>query len=227
MRPGTDTQLLDALEAPSIVTALMCRLDLANGPAFLWTGSEPIMVTGSGDSLLDNNVFDPLVHGVALQIGDNAFSYTGSEALTISLAIPSDVSEEISIASVYPEEWRTRPATFWRAIMVKTGDPLAEPGWIFRRVRVGAMDKLEIQNDGRSRTFNLTIEGHASLISTATGATYLDQKRFDPTDTSQDFAVSIANGDPAPSKPPSGWAGMVLHVNNARAAAEWKKFGGG
>lgn len=221
MRPGTTTALTDALEAPQIVTALLCRLDLQNGPAFLWTGSHPIQVSGSGDSLLDGNIFDPLVHGLALQIGDNSFSYTGSDPLTISLAIPSDVSEEISIASVYPEEWRARPATFWRALMVPSPDPLGEPGWLFRRVRTGAMDKLEIQADGFSRTFNLTIEGHASLISTATGSTYLDQKRFDPADTSQDFAVAIGNGDPAPKKNGGSWNAVIERGQEVRDSMNW------
>ncbi|MDH2134935.1 hypothetical protein N5J77_27770 [Sphingobium yanoikuyae] len=219
MRPGSNQQFLDALEAAGIRTALLARFDFSTGPAFLWTGSHPILVKGSGDSLLDNNMFEPLANGVVVQIGDNSFSYTGSEALTVSLAIPSAPSDEIAIASAYPDEWRARPATFWRAIMLQPSDPLAEPAWIFRRVRSGAMDKLEIQADGTMRTLTLTIEGHASLISTATNSTYLDQPRFDPNDTSQKHAVAIANGDVTVYKP-TGWAALFPAMQQSQAVID-------
>ena len=214
MRPGTTQAFLDAVEAAGIRTALLARFDFATGPAFLWSGSHAIEVKGSGDSLLDNNTFDPLANGVVVQIGDNSFSYTGSEALTISLAIPASPSDEIAIATAYPDEWRARPATLWRAIMIQPSDPLAEPGWMFRRVRSGAMDKLEIQNDSTMRTLTLTIEGHASLISTATNSTYLDQPRFDANDTSQRHAVAIANGDLTVYRP-TGLAALFQNTQTA------------
>ncbi len=204
MRDGMTPTLLDAVKAPVITSYVAARLEFANETLFLWTGGHPIQPTGSGDSLLDGNVFEPVANGVAIEIGDNTFSYSGSDEFTISLAVPASPNVTLAAAEALPAEYLTRPATIWRAILIPQADPLAQPVWMFRRVRSGAMDKVEILNDGRSHKFTLTIESHQSLVSNATNQTYLDQKNYDPTDTSQDYAASIANGDPAPVKALAG-----------------------
>jgi len=77
---------------------------------------------------------------------------------------------------------------------------------------------VKISNDGLSHTFTLAIEGHASLISSATSSSYLDQKRFDPADASQDYTVSCANGDPAPSKANmTGWQRLANNLANQQS----------
>ena len=217
MRFGTDTALLAALEAAGITTAIMASLEFKSGTVNVWTGSHQLEIQGSTDSVLNGKKFEPLIHGVVLNIGDNSFSMSGSDPLEITLAIPSAPSQAISAASVYADEYQSRNATLWRAIMIASPVPGAAATWAFRRVRSGAMDTVKISNDGLSHTFTLAIEGHASLISAATGSSYLDQKRFDPADGSQDFTVSCANGDPAPSKlPTTSWervaAGLASQV---------------
>lgn len=208
MRPGGTPELTAALESVGITTALMARLDFASGTVAVWTGTSAIQATGSGDVLLDGLTFDPFVHGIALQISDNVNSYTGSEPLTITLGVPGNPSTEMAAASVYPSEYQGRQATLWRAIQVPNSDPLGAPIWMFRRVRSGAMDKIEIQNDGAQHNITLTIEGHAANLSQVTQASYLDQRRLDPNDSSQDFAPSIANGKLAPGQSASGWMGV-------------------
>ena len=199
MRDGITTQITDILAAAGISTALCARLDFLSETVCVWTGSHSIQPSGSGDSLLDGQQFDPLANGVVVNIGDNAFSYTGSESLDITLAVPSAPSTAIAAAETYPAEYQGRQATIWRALLIQPSDPLAQPTWLFRRVRSGAMDKLEISNDGMTHTFKMSIESHASLISSATQSTYLDQKtRYDAADTSQDYAISIANGGSTP-----------------------------
>jgi len=217
MRFGTDTVLIAALEAAGITTAIMASLEFKSETVNVWTGSHQLEVQGSTDSVLNGKKFEPLVHGVVLNIGDNSFSMSGSDPLEITLAIPSAPSQAISAASVFADEYQSRNATLWRAIMIASPTPGNPPTWAFRRVRSGAMDTVKISNDGLSHTFTLAIEGHASLISAATGSSYLDQRRFDPADASQDYTVSCANGDPAPSKvPTTSWervaAGLASQV---------------
>jgi len=215
MRFGTDTALLAALEAAGITTAIMASLDFKSGPVNVWTGSHQLEVQGSTDSVLNGKKFEPLVHGVVLNIGDNSFSMSGSDPLEITLAIPSAPSQAISAASVYADEYQSRNATLWRAIMIASPTPGNPPTWAFRRVRSGAMDTVKIGNDGLSHTFTLAIEGHASLISAASGSSYLDQRRFDPADASQEYTVSCANGDPAPSKmPTTAWERVAAGISN-------------
>ncbi len=200
MRPGTDATMLSVLGAPKLVTAYCIRLDFQSETIAIWTGHDAIQPTGSADELLDGLTFDPLVAGVMIDIGENSFSNAGSEEFTMSLAIPASPNATIAAASVLPAEYQSRPATVWRALLYPQANPLAQPIWLFRRIRTGAMDKVEITNDGQSHNFQLTIESHQSLISSANNSTWLDQEKFDPTDTSQRSAVAIANGDPAPSK---------------------------
>jgi len=215
MRFGTDTALLAALEAAGITTAIMASLDFKSGPVNVWTGSHQLEVQGSTDSVLNGKKFEPLIHGVVLNIGDNSFSMSGSDPLEITLAIPSAPSQAISAASVYADEYQSRNATLWRAIMIASPTPGNPPTWAFRRVRSGAMDTVKIGNDGLSHTFTLAIEGHASLISAASGSSYLDQRRFDPADASQEYTVSCANGDPAPSKmPTTAWERVAAGISN-------------
>lgn len=210
MRSGTDSTFLAALEAAGITTALMGSLEFKSETINVWTGAHDLEVQGSTDSVLNGKTFQPLVHGVVLNIGDNSFSMSGSDALDITLAIPAAPSTAIAASSVFPDEYQGRTATLWRAIMIAPPGAVTPPTWAFRRVRSGAMDTVQISNDGLSHTFRLSIEGHASVISNATGSSYYDQRRFDPNDASQDFVASCANGDPAPSKQVAGggWAGL-------------------
>lgn len=200
MRSGTNSEILAVLEAAGITTALMASLEFKSETINIWTGSSRLEVQGSTDSVLNGKTFDPLAHGVVTSIGDNSFSMSGSDPLEIALAIPAAPSQAISAASVYPDEYQGRNATLWRALMIAGAAPGAAATWAFRRVRVGAMDTIKISNDGMSHIFTLAIEGHASLISNATGSNYLDQRRFDASDASQDYTTSCANGDPAPTK---------------------------
>jgi hypothetical protein len=200
MRNGVTQQVTDALGAVGITTGIAARLEFQSETLFVWTGASRIQPTGSGETLLDGNTFEPLAEGVVIDVGANSFSMSGSDEFTIALAIPSDAGNAISASQVYPAEYQGRNAIIWRTFLYPQADPLALPIWLFRRIRTGAMDKVEVQNDGASNKFILTIESHQASISNATGQTYLDQKKYDPADTSQDFAVSIANGDPAPSK---------------------------
>lgn len=206
MRSGTNAEILAALAAAGITTALMASLDFKSETLNIWTGSHSLEIQGSTDSVLNGKKFEPLVHGVVISIGDNSFSMSGSDPLEIALAIPSSPSTAISAASVHPDEYQGRTATLWRALMIAAPQPGTPPTWVFRRVRSGTMDTVKISNDGQSHQFVLAIEGHAGLISNATGSNYMDQKRLDPADTSQDYTAACANGSPAPSKPKAtGW----------------------
>lgn len=198
MRPGTTPGVLDALAKQGITTFLAARLEFANETIGVWTGGHPIEPQGTADSLLDGLRFEPLEHGVAVAVGDNSFSYNGSGALEVALAIPSAPSTVISASMVIPAEYQGRNATLWRALLIQP-DPLAEATWLFRRVRSGTMDAVEVQGDGTSHIFKLTIESHASMISAATQQTYLNQKTYDPLDQSQTWAATSANGDPKTS----------------------------
>lgn len=193
-------QLIGAVTAPSITTAIAARLAFKSGTINLWTGIGSIIApNNSGDSLLDGRQFDAIAHEL-IDIGENTYSMNGSGEFTLTLNVPAAPDITIAAASVYPSEYQGRSAVLWRAIKIDSGDPLAQPVWLFRRIRSATMDKVEIQADGSYHKFVLTLESHSGKITNATNQTYLNQRRYDPNDRSQDFAPSIANGDPAPTK---------------------------
>jgi len=68
--------------------------------------------------------------------------------------------------------------------------------WLFKRIRSGQMDSLEVSNGADGQTFKLTIEAYAAAASNTTQSTYSDQKRFDVSDTSQDHMASAMNAEP-------------------------------
>src|SRR5665213_1315953 len=187
MRPGIDSTWTAALASKGISTGILGWFDFADEAIGIWTGTQAIMPTGTGDTLLDGHTFQPLSSGNLVQVGDNAFSYTGSSAMTVSLAIPAAPTTAMLLSASDPSEYQTRTAVLWRTLMITPPDSTTPAAWSFRRVRAGAMDELSITHDGQKHLFSLTIEAHASMISGISGSTYLDQKtRYDPNDTSQD-----------------------------------------
>lgn len=209
-------QQTEILNRQGITTAILSRLDFKTETVCVWTGADSLSVSGTSDSLLNGMTFNPLVNGVLLDVGENNFTMGGSDTQTLTLALPSAPSAEITAAMYHPSEYQSRPATLWRALLFSPGGPGTPPIWAFKRIRVGSMDYLEVQDDGLGRKFSMSIEGHAGRISAASGQTYLDQKSIDPTDTSQDYAVIVANGKPTPTKS-TGWArmGEILQEGNA------------
>ncbi|SOB86772.1 hypothetical protein SAMN06297144_1881 [Sphingomonas guangdongensis] len=206
MRPGlntpigsTGTTYRDALSGHEITTALVARFDFASETLCAWTGPETIQPQMTGDTLLDNQVIHPLVNGLVVNVGDNVMSYTGSDELPITLALPDAPDETLIAAQVYPSEYRGRRATIWSAILIRTGNPLEAPIWAFRRVRTGAMDKLQINRDASQHTLTLTIESHAGLIAGSGQSTYMSQQLIDPLDRSQAHAATLAAGNKVPS----------------------------
>lgn len=198
MRPGIDDQWKNALEAAGIRTGILVWFDFLSEPVAVWTGWTSITPLGSGDSLLDGKTFEPINEGVLVQIGDNSFNYSGSEELELSLALPTFPPEELVAASLDPEEYQGRTAIVWLALMITPPTHEAPAEWSFRRVRAGTLDNLRISNDGQMHQFTISIEAHASMISSASASSYLDQPTFDPTDESQRYAVTIANNPRTP-----------------------------
>ncbi|MET0376884.1 MAG: hypothetical protein ABW128_21840 [Rhizorhabdus sp.] len=208
---------LAALDRTGITAAYCVRLDFLNETIFAWSGVGAISIPAgaTGDPLLDGNTFDPIVAGPIVSFSANKFSYSGSEPFSISLEISSSVHPEIAASTYLPDEFQSRPATIWQAVMVTP--PGAAAGiWVFKRIRSGQMDQVTVTNDGTNKIFELTIEGFASFVANASGSQYLDQKtKFDPADTSQDSAIAIANGSPAPQKAANGGNAFINGVSNA------------
>lgn len=200
MRDNVTAEWQAALEAQGIQTALMGYLDFKSEPIRLWTGWTTIQPMGSGDIYLDNFVFDPVAEGVPIQIGENTFSFQGSDELSLALAVPENAPDALVAASLDSNEYKGRKAIIWRALMISAPDAATPAVWSFRRVRSGSMDKLSLSNDGQQRLFTLTIESHSASITNASASTYLDQPLFDPADTSQAYAVSIANDPRVPGR---------------------------
>lgn len=204
MRDGINAEWLAALEAQGIRTAIMGFLDFKSEPIRLWTGWTAIQPMGSGDTQLDNFIFEPIANGLPIQIGENTFSYQGSDELSMALAVPETAPDALVAASLDSTEYKGRRAILWRALMITPPDTVSPAIWSFRRVRSGTMDKLSLTHDGQQRLFTLTIESHSASITNASASTYLDQPLFDANDTSQAYAVSIANDPRVPGRLATG-----------------------
>lgn len=219
MTKGLGSDWQDALAAAGIRTGFLARLEFLTETIFITTLDTALSVSGTGDDMLDGNTFQPLVEGLMVQVGDSSYSYEGSGAMTLSLAIPASPTAPIVNAAIYPDEYMGRAAYLWRVVMF-TPPGLGTPAeWGFRRIRAGAMDQVQVRADGQQHIFTLTLEAHAATISAAGGSTYLDQRRFDPDDRSQDFAVNIANGSPAPAR-------MTGQMPFPGGVPGWPRWGG-
>jgi len=184
------------LAAQGITSKFLARFDFESGTQFIWTGGFPITPVSTGDTLLDGNTFEAFSEGVPFDVGSNTYSESGSDAFTLTLGLPADLPSEMVAASLDANEYRGRPATIWRTLMVTPAGASTPSVWVFRRVRVGSMDQLEFTNDGTQSVVKLTVQSHASMISNATNSTYADQSKYDPNDTSQNYLSSTTTGQP-------------------------------
>lgn len=196
MSKQLNAQWLTALAERGVTTAYLVRLDFASETAFIWTGQYEMQPTNTGDPLLDGNTFQPFMSGTPYDVGTNTYSEQGSESLELTLAVPADLPPELVAASINSNEYVARPATVWRALMISQAGLSTPAVWMFRRIRSGSMDTLEFTTDSSQSIVKLTIESHASYISSSSNGTYIDQRKYDPNDTSQDYMSSSLNGQP-------------------------------
>jgi len=202
-----DSDWLAFLDRAGLSSFWLARLEFASETQFVWTGTGDLAVSGTGDTELDGNTFHALTPGVLVNVGDNVIQYGGSDALPVSIGIPSSPPAALSAAVIDATEYQGRMAWFWQCVQHTAPLPGAAAVWLFKRIRAGFMDTLTVRNDGETHTFTLGVESHQAMVTGAARRTLPLLKAISGgTDIAGDFAANIANNSPAPARA----AGLTL-----------------
>jgi hypothetical protein len=185
-----------ALASQGITTAYLIRLEFSTETVLVWTGAYALTPVGQGDVKLDGFTFAPLVDGALYDVGENAYSMSGSGPLDLTISTPESLPDVLAQSQINENVYLARPAYMWRAVMISQAGLSTPAVWLFKRVRTGAIDKLSFVADADTSVCKITIGSHATYISNATNSSWADQRRLDPDDSSQDYMYSVTDTQP-------------------------------
>lgn len=203
--PPFDASAKAAL-AGSYAPAYFLFLDILNDPLRITTFGSDTAFTGTGDTDLDGFTFTAF-GGSLLDVSDIANSDTGSDTLTVTLS--GIVNIDTSLVNDFGNKslWQGRTARIWTRIYDETGT--TAQGAI-TSLYTGYMASLRFSAEPSQQKIELSIENYLAYTTHPSERSYLNQKDYDPADTSAAATIAAANGlrqggnGAQQSLPPSG-----------------------
>lgn len=196
------TAMQTALEKPVIQPVFLGRLDIASDPVTVWDGPGLYMPTGSSDSDLNGQTFEPLAGVVSVSNVKESDSNL-PEPLTITL-FGIDLDEPLLRQVVRDDRaWMGRNAWLWTGLLDRTD--AARPVVNYpTRLRKGYMTSIKVIRDRRpqegagqskGQTDGVCIVTIDEDVSRAVGSPYYyaRQKDFFSSDTGADYMQAVAN----------------------------------
>lgn len=205
--------LADRVTGPVVRPVFVGWLDFADEPAFGWTGPGLLAPTGTGDAILDNNVFSP-AEG-AIDVSDFVENMSNGRGVTLTFSAP-DTDKDIIRQIVRDRRiWQLRRAKIW-LFFLNEDQATVHPEYVQlfsgviiqantdRKAREGATIVLDLDND-----FGLAEGATARLV---------DHGRFNPADRFSSFILKLAQG-------PITAAPQGVTLGNAHSLRRWH-YGG-
>jgi hypothetical protein len=187
--PRPDATAKAAIEGPAFASAYFLFLDFKDDPLRFTTFGQDTVVASSGDAELDGTY--PAFGGRLVDVGDVSNSESGSDTLTITLSgivsIDTDLLADIGDKS----QWQGRLCRIWCRIYDENG--VVPQGAIFP-IYTGYMSSVRIASEPESQTLQLSVENWLAAFSQASNRSYLNQKDYDPADTSAQATIAASNG---------------------------------
>jgi hypothetical protein len=186
--PQMDNTAKAALEGSVIAPAFFIFLDIEDDPIRITTFGANVTVTGNADAEL-NGTYIAVDHRV-LDISSVSHSDGGSDTVTVDLSglvtIDSQLLSDIGDQS----KWRGRPIRLW----FRLHDEANAPQGAFVPYYTGFASAVEIHPSPKSQVIRLKVENYLAAFNQASNRSYLNQKDYDPSDTSASASIAAANG---------------------------------
>lgn len=183
---------------PVVRPVLVGFFDFVNDPAFGWTGPGLFTPTGTGDPILDNNIFSSAEGAITIsEIGESA-----GGARPIQLAFSAHDNDADIIRQIVRDRrvWQLRKAKLWLFFLMDN-EISVHPEYVqlFSGVIAQATTSRE---PGQPAT--ITLECDADLRRSGNApARLLDHVRFNPADLFSSFLLKLATGQVATAGTPS------------------------
>ena len=188
--------LAQRVQAPVVRPVLVGWFDFLGDPAFGWTGPGLFAPSGTGDPILDNNIFSS-AEG-ATEISEIVESAAGARPFQLSFSAHDNNADIIRQVVKDRRIWQLRRAKLWLFFLM---DDEASVHPEFTQLFSGVIAQATTaRQSGQSAT--ITLECDADLRAAfAPAARILDHRRFNPTDTFSSLLISVANGSTSTAQP--------------------------
>jgi hypothetical protein len=186
--------------APSVRPVYAGWLDFATDPIFGWTGPGVFAPAGTGDPILDGNVFTSV--DAAIDISSISDGFGAGSAATVSYSMHDQSSSLFNQLVSDRASWQLRRAKIWLFFLQ---DDQATVWPEYRQLFSGVMSNASItRREGEPSVVNIKIDRDARKAGTAPSR-LVDHVRFNPADTWSSFIIPLVNGQiSSAEKTPSG-----------------------
>lgn len=161
-------------------------LDFDGDPVRVTTWHKTLTLSGTGDADLDGFTFDAFDPSV-ISISEVQHSVDGAESVTASMSGLPVANADLLDILADDSKWRLRRAKLWLGVADST---LTAQGNIVP-FYLGRMVGYNFPQVGaKTQTVEIVIESYRTILSGATGRTYMSQSLYDPDDRSAEVATS-------------------------------------
>ncbi|GAA4827524.1 hypothetical protein GCM10023232_27310 [Sphingosinicella ginsenosidimutans] len=177
---------LDSGEPTKPIFLIM--LDIDGDVIRATTTNYPITLPTLDDPDLSEQTFYPTYQ--VLRVGDIVNREDGSDTLDIELSGQILPDADLLAAIGDRAKWQGRPVKCW--VIIRDQDRTQIGG--IAEYHAGYMSAVGISPGADRQVIKLDAEGYRALLNQASNRSYLDQKRYDSSDTSAAATIGAANG---------------------------------
>lgn len=181
------SETTQALQQPSVRPVLIGRLDILNDPIYSWTGPGLFVPTGSGDSALDGNTYDPAEAFIDISVIQEDQGIGGPVTITAK----AHLRDEPLLRQLVRDrrEWRGRPAYLWLGLLNEAEDAVIPHP---TRIKTGVMTNMLIRREAEAASVEVLIDTDLGNARSAEFR-WIDHSRYQENDTFASYILRLAN----------------------------------
>lgn len=187
--PHPDATAIIALDQNVVIPAFFIWLDVVDDPIRITNFAESVTFSGTGDVDLDGFTFSNIRHEL-LGVGEVSNAEGGSNTLTIELSGIRTIDSALLAGIGDTAKWRGRSARLWFRLYDEADAP--QGGVV--PYYTGYMSSVKIDPSPEVQAIRLQVENYLASFNQASNRSYLNQKDYDPTDTSPEATMAAVNG---------------------------------
>ena len=187
-----------ALAAREVRPVIIGRLDIDGDPIFSWTGPGIFAPTGTGDSALDGQTFDPIAPFVQMSSVSEDQGIGGPVTLTTT----AHSDDEPILRQIVRDRraWRGKPAYLWLGLLdEQEASVLNNPV----RIKTGVITSMVIAREADNSVVDVVIDTDLGNARSAPFR-YIDHRRYFPDDIFSSFLINQVNRPGGPFRPGTG-----------------------
>jgi len=176
-----------ALQENVVRPVLIGRLDFLGDPVYSWTGPGLFVPSGSGDSALDGNSYDPAEAFIDI----SAITENQGIGGPVTITAKAHLRDEPLLRQLVRDRraWRGRPAYLWLGLL--NSDENAVLNYP-TRIKTGVMTNMLITRDAETASVQITVDTDLGNARSAEFR-WLDHARYRPSDSWSAYLLKLAN----------------------------------